>query len=141
MTWIRRSVLTLALVAGCKTVVTTTTEIHPSRYAAAEITRRISGDSALTYAAQAVQQENLKIRQIDRVQHTLSAGPARFAAAPDQPALDATITISAEPLGDEMRIRIFASSVIEQNEIGGQDARLVSLVQRLKQRLETLVAP
>lgn len=132
--------LSLILLAGCKTVVTTTTEVRPSRYAAVEIMRRVSRDSVMDYAARAVQQESLKVQKVDRVAGTLSAGPARFAAAADQPALEATLTISAQQLGDDTRIQILASSVLAENEIGGQDARLVSLVQRVKQRLDALIA-
>ena len=138
MRWMRACAL-LLVVAGCKTVVTTTTEIRPSRYAAIEVTRQVSHDAIMKYAAQAVTAENLSVQQVDQDGGTLTAGPARYPATDDQPALDATLTISTQTTGNETRIRIFASSAIEQNQIGGKDARLASLVQRVNQRLDTLI--
>lgn len=139
MKWIRTCAAALVLLAACKTVVTTTTEVRPSRYAGIEFTREVSHDAIMDYAARAVQQERLNVQQIDEDGGTLSAGPVKFAAEGDQPALDATVTISTKTTGNETRIRIFASSVIEQDEIGGQDARLASLVQRVNQRLDALI--
>lgn len=139
MKWMRTCAVLLVVLAGCKTVVTTTTEIRPSRYAAIEFTRQVSHDAVMKYAAQAVKAENLNVQQIDQDGGTLTAGPARYPATAEEPALDATLTISTETTGNETRIRIFASSAIEQNQVGGKDARLASLVQRVNQRLDTLI--
>jgi hypothetical protein len=139
MKWMRTCVVLLIALAGCKTVVTTTTEIRPSRYAAIEFTRQVSHDAVMRYAAQAVKAENLNVQHIDQDGGTLTAGPAKYPAAGDEPALDATVTISTETTGNETRIRIFASSALEQNQVGGKDARLASLVQRVNQRLDTLI--
>jgi hypothetical protein len=139
MKWMRTCAALLVMLAGCKTVVTTTTEIRPSRYAAIEFTRQVSHDAVMKYAAQAVEAENLNVQQIDQDGGTLTAGPAKYPATADGPALDATLMISTETTGNETRIRIFASSAIEQDQVGGKDARLASLVQRVNQRMDTLI--
>ena|SRR5687767_1385856 len=139
MKWMRTCAMLLFMLAGCKTVVTTTTEIRPSRYAGIEFTRQVSHDAIMKYAEQAVKAENLIVQQIDQDGGTLTAGPARYPATADQPALDATLTISTQTTGNETRVRIFASSTLEQNQIGGKDARLASLVQRVNERLDALI--
>lgn len=139
MSWMRLGTALFITLTACTTVVETTTEIRPSRYAGVEFTREVSHDAIMDYAARALQQEHLQVQQIDEDGGTLTAGPAKFAAEGDQPALDATVTISAKTTGNETRIRIFASSMIEQDQTGGRDARLAALVQRVNQRLDTLI--
>jgi hypothetical protein len=141
MKWMRTCAVLSIMLAGCKTVVTTSTEIRPSRYAGIEFTRQVSHDAIMKYAEQAVKTENLPVQQMDRDGGILTAGPARYPATADEPALDATLTISTQTTGNETRIRIFASSTLEPNEIGGKDARLASLVQRVNHTLNSLIGP
>jgi hypothetical protein len=140
MNWMRVCLVLVTMLAACKTVVTTTTEIRPSRYAGIEFTRQVSHDAIMKYAVQAVKAENLDVQQVDENSGTITAGPANYPASAGEPALNATVTISAQTTGNETRIRIFASSTLEQNQTGGKDARLASLVQRLNQGLDTLIA-
>lgn len=137
--WTRAGIAALVLLGACKTVVTTTSEIYPSRYAVIEFTRQVSHNAIMDYAARAVREENLKVQKVDDAAGTVTAGPVKFAADGDQPALDATVTISTESTGNETRVRILASSILEQNQVGGRDARLAALVQRVNQRLEALI--
>ena len=139
MKWVHAGLVLLLVMAGCKTVVTTTTEIRPSRYAGIEFTRQVSHDAIMKYAVQAVKAENLVVQQVDQDGGTLTAGPATYPATAEEPALAATLTISTQTTGNETRIRIFASSALEQDQIGGKDARLAALVQRVNQRLDTLI--
>jgi hypothetical protein len=127
------------LMASCKTVTTTTTEIRPSRYAVLEFTRPVSHDSIMAYAARAVSAESIKIQQIDDDGGTLMAGPVKFPAQNGQPGLAATVTISTQTSGATTRIRIFASSAVEPETMGGTDARLMSLVQRIEKQLDRMI--
>lgn len=139
MKWMRAGMAALMILGACKTVVTTTSEIYPSRYAIIEFTRQVSHNAIMDYAARAVHEENLKVQKVDDAAGTVTAGPIKFAAEADQPALDATVTIATETTGNETRIRIVASSVLEKTQVGGPDARLASLVQRVNQRLDALI--
>lgn len=134
-----RSLLLLLFLAACKTVVTTTTEIRPSRYAAVEFTRQVSHDRIMTLAREAVVAEKLKLLQVDHAGGVVTAGPATFAAEAGQPALAATVTVSTQTTGNETRVRIFASSTIEPDEIGGRDPRLSELTARISARLNQLI--
>lgn len=125
-------------VASCKTVVTTTTEVRPSRYAVVEFTRALPADSVLAYARRAAEAEGLKIQRVDRSTGSVVAGPVQYAASNDLPALEALVTIAAIASGPETRVRITASSAVEVNETGGLDARLAELVQRVQKRFDLL---
>ena len=127
------------LLAGCRTVVTTTTEIRPTRYAVLEFTRPVSHDSIVAYAERAVKAEGLRIQNADPDAGVLTAGPVKIPAAAGQPALEAVVTISSDTRGAETRVRIFASSPVEQDEKGGTDARLMELAQRVERRLDALI--
>ena len=139
MNWIRVGAVALVMMAGCKTVVTTTTEIRPNRYAGIEFARIASRDSIMAYAARALEQEQMKVLRVDAAAGTVMSGPVMYAAEGNQPALEATVTITTQATGDAVRIRIFASSMLEQNQVGGEDPRLVSLVQRVNKRLDTFI--
>ena len=139
MTRMRIVLLMALLLSGCKTVVTTTTEIRPSRYAVLEFTRPVSHDSIMAYAQRAVAAENIKVQQIDSDGGTVMAGPVKFPSADGQPALDATVTISAQTTGATTRVRLFASSPIEPEKVGGVDARLMTLIQRIEQQLDKMI--
>ena len=127
-------------VTACKTVVTTTTEVRPSRYAAREFTRAIARDSLLKVARSAFDAENIEIQQVDRTAGMIEAGPVAFAATADQPALQATVKLSAQQRNGTTIVRIFATSILEPSQKGGQDARLVDLIQRIERRLDALTA-
>ncbi|HUP89629.1 MAG TPA: GGDEF domain-containing protein [Longimicrobiales bacterium] len=129
----------LMMLSACKTVVTTTTEIRPARYAVLEFTRPVSHDNIVKFAQQAVRAENLKVQSVDADKAIVMAGPLKMAATGGQPALEALITISAETSGANTRVRIYASSPVEQNQIGGTDARLMDLAQRIEKRLDVLI--
>lgn len=133
------AVLAAVSLAGCKTVVTTTTEIRPSRYAALEFTRPVSHDRIVQYAQQALRAENIKIQSVDSDAGTVSGGPVKFAGTADAPELDATVTITTNTTGANTTVRIYTSSAIKQNEVGGQDPRLMELAQRIEKRLDTLI--
>lgn len=125
-------------VTGCKTVVTTTTEVRPSRYAVVEFTRLLPIDSVLVYARRAAEAESLKIQRVDRSTGSVVAGPVQYAASNELPALDALVTIAALATGPETRVRITASSAVEANQTGGTDVRLAELVQRVQKRFELI---
>ena len=125
--------------SACKTVVTTTTEIRPSRYAGVEFTRQVSRDAIMNYAERAMREENVRVQKIDEAAATVTGGPVKFAAAADEPSMEATITISTETRHNETRIRVFASSLLEEDQIGGKDARLALLVQRVSERIDSLI--
>ncbi|HEX6559719.1 MAG TPA: hypothetical protein VF021_09665 [Longimicrobiales bacterium] len=126
----------LVLMSACRTVVTTTTEVRPSRYAVVEFTRQIAPDSVLVYAARSAQAENLTIQKVDREAGTVIAGPVKIAESAGLPALEALITIAARSSGPETTVRITASSAVEANQMGGTDARLMELVQRVQKHME-----
>ena len=139
MTRMRIVLLLAFLLSSCKTVVTTTTEIRPSRYAVLEFTRPVSHDSIMAYAQRAVVAENIRVQQIDSDGGTVMAGPVKFPAADGQPALDATVTISAQTTGATTRVRLFASSPLDPEMVGGTDARLMTLIQRIEQQLDKMI--
>ncbi|HEY0306000.1 MAG TPA: hypothetical protein VGC44_13600, partial [Longimicrobiales bacterium] len=126
----------LAVVAGCTRVVETrtTSEIRPMRYAILEVTRAVAAqDSAIAMAKRALAAENLKLLREERATGTVEGGPVRMAAEGDQPALDATVTITANAQGPATRFRIYASAVLAAGAVGGVDPRLTALVQRVSQ--------
>ena len=126
---------------GCTRVVDvrTTSEIRPMRYAIEEITAPIaSQDSAIAYAKRALAAENLKLMREERSTGTVEAGPVHFNAEGDQPALDATVTITANAQGAESKFRIYASAVMPAGTVGGVDARLTELVRRISMRIRTV---
>lgn len=135
----RPLLLCALLLTACRTVVTTTTEVRPSRYAVLEFTRPVSHDSIMAFAKRAVTAESIKIQQVDEDGGTLMAGPVNIAAVDGQPALAATVTISAQTSGATTRVRLFASSVVEPEVLGGTDARLMSLIQRIEQQLDRMI--
>jgi hypothetical protein len=130
------------LLSSCRTVVVeSTNEVRPSRYAVVEVTRQlISPDSAVTYAKRALAAEQLKLKPGNTEGGVVIAGPARFAAEGEQPALEATVTINTVTSGSDTKFRIFASSVVEPNVIGGVDPRLTALAQRLIRHIEQMTA-
>ena len=83
--------------------------------------------------------EGLRIQNADPDAGVLTAGPVKIPAAAGQPALEAVVTISSDTRGAETRVRIFASSPVEQDEKGGTDARLMELAQRVERRLDALI--
>ena len=127
------------LLAACKTVVTTTTEIRPSRYAVLEFTRPVSHDSIMAYAARAVTAEKIRIQQVDEDGGTLMAGPVNYPAQDGRPGRAATVTISTQTTGATTRVRIFASSSVDPEIVGGTDARLMALIQRIEQQLDRMI--
>ena len=129
----------MIVLIGCKTVVTTTTEIRPSRYAVLEFTRPVSHDSIMAFAQRAVIAENLKVQQVDEDGGTVMAGPVKYGEKDGLPALDATVTISAQTTGVETRVRLFASSPVAPETVGGTDARLMALIQRIEQQLDRMI--
>lgn len=136
------TVTACVLLSSCRTVVVeSTNEVRPSRYAVVEVTRQlISPDSAVTYAKRALAAEQLKLKPGNNEGGVVIAGPARFAAEGDQPALEATVTINTVTSGSDTKFRIFASSVVEPNVIGGVDPRLTALAQRLVRHIEQMTA-
>jgi hypothetical protein len=127
-------VAALALIGGACTqvVVESTSEVRPSRYAVLEVTRPLlSQDSAVVYVKRALAAEQLKLQPGNNEGGVIIAGPARFAAEGDQPALEATVTINYVNSTSETKFRIFASSVVEPSVVGGVDARLTALARRL----------
>ena len=134
--WLLVSVLGLT---ACKTVVTTTTDIRPARYAVLEFERPLSHDNAVAYAQQALKAEKIKIESVDEEKATVIGGPQKIAATGGQPALEATITITATTTGANSRVRIYATSVIEKDAMGGVDARLMELAQRIEKRMDLLI--
>lgn len=129
----------LLLLAGCRTVTTTTTEIRPTRFAVLEFSRPVSHDRFVAYARQALTEQNLKIQSVDDEAGVLTAGPVKYAATNELPPLDATVTISAQTQGAESKVRIYASSVLEPGEKGGVDPRLMELAQKIQWRLNQLI--
>jgi hypothetical protein len=131
-----------ALLAACtQVVVESTQEVRPSRYAVVEVTRQLlTPDSASSYAKRALALEQLKLQPGNNEGSVVIAGPARFAAEGDQPALEATVSINTVTSGTDTKFRIFASSVVEPNVIGGVDPRLMALAQRLVRHIEQMTA-
>jgi hypothetical protein len=131
----------LLLAACTQVVVESTQEVRPSRYAAVEVTRQlVSPDSAVTYAKRALAAEKLKLQPGNNEGGVVIAGPARFAAEGEQPALEATVTINTVTSGNDTKFRIFASAVVEPNIVGGVDPRLMALAQRLARHIEQMTA-
>jgi len=126
----------LLLLPGCRTVVTTTTEVRPSRYAVVEFTRAVARDSALAYAVAALKAENLKIQQLNREQGSVVAGPMAVPAENGLPALQALITVTTSTSGSEVTVRITSSATLEPDQTGGTDPRLRAIVERIRRRIE-----
>lgn len=133
------AVVLMAALTGCRTVVTTTTEVRPSRYAVLEFTRPVSHDSIIAYARRAVTAENLKVQSVDAAAGVVRAGPVKLAATADLPELEADVTVSAATQGATTTVRIFASGPVKQTEKGGTDARLMQLAQRIENRLDAMI--
>lgn len=133
----RRGVLAFLLVtSACTRVVTTsTTEIRPSRYAVLDFEQQVPRDSMFNQLRRAVEAEGINVRDADRETGIITAGPVRIAASADQPALDAELSISTQAVGRNSRVRIFASAVLAAGQMGGKDARLMELAQRVERRL------
>jgi len=138
----RLLLLCTLLLAACRTVVVeSTNEVRPSRYAAIEFTKQLAHpDSAVAYAKRAMAAEQLKLQPGSTDGGVVMSRPVRFAAEGDQPALEATVSINTVTSGADTKFRIFASSVVEPNVIGGVDARLVALARRLAGRIEQMIA-
>lgn len=133
-------VLMCVLLGACTRVVTeTTSELRASRYAALEFTRAVSPDSVIAYAQRVLAAENVKLQAVDRKAGTIKAGPVAFAATAEQPALEADLNINTQVAGAATRVRIYATSLVERGQSGGQDARLAAFVQRIRERLEALI--
>jgi hypothetical protein len=132
----------VALLSGCtQVVIESTNEVRPSRYAIVEFTKQLAApDSAVVYVKRALAAEQLKLQPGNNEGGVVIAGPARFAAEGDQPALEATISINTVTSGADTKFRIFASSVVEANVIGGVDPRLTALTQRLARHIEQMIA-
>ena len=114
----------------------TTSEIRPMRYAILEVTHQLaSADSAMAYAKRALAAENLKLMREDRATGTVEGGPVHFDAEGDQPALDATVTVTANTQGSATKFRVYASAVLPAGAVGGVDPRLMLLVQRVSARI------
>ena len=125
--------------AGCTRVVETRTtqEIRPMRYAILEFTQQVAAqDSPIEYAKRALAAENLKLIREDRATGTVEGGPVHIAAEGDLPALDATVTITAQMEGSASKFRVYASAVLPAGAVGGLDARLSALVQRISGRIQ-----
>ena len=139
-----RLVVMLALVwTACTQVVTSTTsEVRPMRYALIEFTQQLAAaDSAVTYAKRALAAEQIKLQPGDVSGGVVVGGPLHFNAEGDHPALDATITITAMTRGAETKYRIYAASVMPAGAIGGVDARLMALVQKMARNINSMIAP
>ena len=133
------SILALGLfLSGCKTVVTSTTELRPSRYAVTEFARPLLPDSFMIQARRAVVAEGLTVQREDRSVPSVTTAAIKVPATGNEPALDAVVVLSLETRGAEHWIRVLASALLAQGQVGGQDARLAALVQRIRQRIETL---
>ena len=130
-------------VAACTQVVTSTTsEIRPMRYALIEFTQQLAAhDSAVAYAKRAFAAEKIALQPGDVSGGVVVGGPLHFNAEGDQPVLDATITITSMTRGAETKYRIYAASVMPSGAVGGVDPRLMSLVQRLSQHINSMVSP
>ena len=140
----KRSLIAVSIVmAACtQVVVDTTHEVRPNRYAILEFTQQLaSHDSAIAYAQRAVLAEGLKLQRAGDKPAPVVTQPVHFAAEGELPALDATIRITSVTSGSETRFRIFASAELKPSEVGGVDARLMSLIDRLAKRLDSLIAP
>lgn len=135
----RTFIVLIALMAACKTVTTTTTEIRPTRFAVLEFSRPVSHDSIVAYAQRTLKEQNVKIQSVDKDGGVVTAGPVKYPARGDLPALDATVTISAHTQGAESRVRIYASSVLEANQKGGIDVRLMELAQKIQSRINQMI--
>jgi hypothetical protein len=133
-----------ASVISCTRVVDigTTSEVRPMRYAILEFTQNLAAqDSAFAYARRTLAAENIKLMREDRATGTVEGGPIHFAADGDQPALDATVTITTNTQGTASKFRVYSSAVMPAGAIGGVDARLSALVQKLAKRIESMIAP
>lgn len=106
------------------------------RYAIVEFTQQHGpADSAIAHAKRALAAENLKLIREDRATGTVEGGPAHFAAEGDQPALAATVAVTAKTEGTATKFRVYASAVLPVGAVGGVDPRLSALVQRVSARI------
>jgi hypothetical protein len=124
----------LGLTTACTRVVETrtTTEIRPMRYALLEFTSQlVRQDSAMVVAKRAFARENIKLLREVQATGTIEGGPIHFMAEGDQPALDATVTITSSMDGSASRFRIYASAVLPAGAVGGIDPRLTAFVERV----------
>ena len=136
--------LALGSTAACTRVVDvrTTSEIRPMRYAILEITTQVaSQDSAIAYAKRALAAENIKLIREERATGTVEGGPVHVNAEADQPALDATVTITTNAQATAGKFRVYASAVMPAGAVGGVDPRLTVLVQKLSKRIESMITP
>ena len=93
----------------------------------------------MVFAQRAATAENLKIQSVDGAAGVVTAGPARIPASGELPALDALVNISAQTSGATSTVRIAATATLEQNQVGGVDARLMDLATRIEQRLDAMI--
>ncbi len=138
------AMLLLLFAAACTRVVETrtTSEIRPMRYAILEFTQQLGApDSAFAYAKRALAAENIKLVREDRATGTVEGGPVHFNAEGDQPGLEATVSITTSTQGSASRFRVYASAVLPAGAVGGVDARLSALVQKLSSHIESMIAP
>jgi hypothetical protein len=135
-------IVALALASCTQVVTSTSTEVRPMRYALVEVTHPLaSADSAIVYAQRALAAEKIPLAPGEVKSGVVASKPVHFAAEGDQPALDATVNITAVTRGTETRYRIYAAAVMPAEAIGGVDARLNALVQRLSHHLEAIIRP
>ena len=131
--------LGLVLIAtGCTRVVDvrTTSEVRPMRYAIVEVTSgAVSQDSALGMAKRALAAENIAVMREAAATGTVEGGPVHFDAVGDEPALDAVVTITTQAQGSGNRFRVYASAVMPAGAVGGVDARLKALAERVSARI------
>lgn len=133
--------LAACLATACTQVVTSTTsEVRPTRYALVDLTQPLAlHDSAVAYAMRALSIEKIKVQPGEASKGVIIAGPVHFDAEGEQPALDATITVTATTQGSDSKFRIFATSVMPADAIGGVDPRLMALVQRLSRHIDAMI--
>ena len=131
------------LFAACTTVVMeSSSEVRPSRYAIIEFTQQLAAqDSAVAYAKRALAAEQISLVRAETQGPIVTGGPVAFAADSTLPKLDARVTISATTTGTATKFRIYATSVLNAGEVGGVDARLLALTQRLARRIESMINP
>jgi hypothetical protein len=139
----RFALIAALLLTACTQVVTSTTsEVRPMRYALIEFTQQLAAhDSAVAYSRRALAAEQVKLQPGDVSGGVVVGGPLHFNAEGDQPVLDATITITSMTRGAETKYRIYAASVMPVGAIGGVDARLMALVQRMARNINSMIAP
>lgn len=133
----------LLIFSACTTVVMeSSTEVRPSRYAVLEFTQQLAThDSAIAYAKRALAAEQIKLHPAETQSAAVTGGPVHFAAETGLPALEATVIINTTTSGTETKFRILTTAVLNAGEVGGVDARLMALSQRLARRIESMINP